>query len=130
MPPPISRTQILDRPDQERVRAVDDEQGHGQQHARRRYQLDHSVIHASALQASTCLFDPQLLHAIPELPERHPQQFRRPGLVVAGLFQRTDDGLALDVLQLALQPIRPAFPTVTSRPAISGRSVSNCPGFS
>ena len=54
------------------------------------------------------LFNPELLDAIPQRPKAHPEKLGGSGLVVAGLLERFDDGVALDALKLAPQGGVPA----------------------
>src|SRR5262245_20245322 len=49
------------------------------------------------------LFDAELLDAVAQRPKAHPEELRCGRLVVAGLLQRLDDGIALDALELTAE---------------------------
>ena len=53
------------------------------------------------------LFDAELLDPIAKRPKAHAEELCGRGLVVAGLFQRLHDGVALDVLELRAECARP-----------------------
>src|SRR5688572_16488019 len=52
---------------------------------------------------NSLLFDPELLQLVAHRAERDAELRRRLGLVVAALFQRLDDGFALELLDVVGQ---------------------------